>query len=334
MEMEEGISPRWIAEHAHQAVENAKKQSATIDFADMIYLPLALGIIRPWFSLVVVDEAQDMTASQLELAMRACKKTGRIAIVGDDRQAIYAFRGADSGSIDRLKSSLRATELGLCTTYRCPKRVVAIAQEIVTDFIAADSAPEGLIESCNTARMIATLTPRDFVLSRTNAPLVRVCLALLRSGRKAVIRGRDIGKGIVALVNRQKARDLISLSKKLNNWRERETKRAQETLKQGAAEERIAYLNDSIGVIEALAEDVRTVNELTSKLTTLFTDDNGDSIICSTTHKAKGLESRNVYLLEGTFRGKRASEPEERNILYVAVTRSKERLVWVSGYEK
>lgn len=334
LEMSEGYTPRWIAEHALKAVEAAKKQTASIDFADMIFLPLALGIIRPWFNMVVVDEAQDMTAAQLELAMRACKKTGRIAIVGDDRQAIYAFRGADSGSIDRLKAALRATELGLTTTYRCPKQVVAIAREIVSDFNAADSAPEGTIESCNTPRMIATLGPRDFVLSRTNAPLVRVCLTLLRAGRKAVIRGRDIGKGITALVNRQKARDLISLSKKLHAWRERETKRAVETLKPNAAEDRIAYLNDSIGVIEALMEDVKTVSELTSKLATLFTDDNGEAVVCSTTHKAKGLESRNVYLLEGTFRGRRAGEPEERNILYVAVTRSKNRLVWVSGFEK
>jgi superfamily I DNA/RNA helicase len=116
-EMEiDGYDAKRLAGYALKAVDIAKKRTYTIDFADMIFLPLALGIVRPWFDMVIVDEAQDMTAPQLEIAIRSCKKTGRIAIVGDDRQAIYAFRGADSGGLDRLKAALRATELGLTTT--------------------------------------------------------------------------------------------------------------------------------------------------------------------------------------------------------------------------
>jgi len=95
----------------------------------------------PTYDLVVVDEAQDMTASQLQLAIQSCRKGGRIAIVGDDRQAIYSFRGADSKSLDRLKGILKAKELGLTTTYRCPKRVVEIASRYVPDFRAALRPP-------------------------------------------------------------------------------------------------------------------------------------------------------------------------------------------------
>ena len=71
--------------------------------------------------MVVVDEAQDMTSAQLEIAVGACKRGGRVVIVGDDRQAIYGFRGADSGGLDRLKKLLKAKELGLTTTYRLPE---------------------------------------------------------------------------------------------------------------------------------------------------------------------------------------------------------------------
>jgi DNA helicase-2/ATP-dependent DNA helicase PcrA len=334
LELEEGITPRWIAERVSKAVDLAKLRTSLIDFSDMIFLPLVHNAVKPWFDLVVVDEAQDMSEPQLEMAIKACSSTGRVAVVGDDRQAIYGFRGADSGSIDRLKKALNAKELGLTVTYRCPKSVVAIAQEIVADFSAAPTAPDGTIEHCNDASLISLAQPGDFILSRTNAPLVRVCLALLRAGKSAAIRGRDIGKGIVALVDRQKARDLASLSKKLSTWVERETKRARASLTESAAENRIAYVQDIVGVVSALSEDVATVNELRAKLNTLFVQDAHNAIICSSTHKAKGLESRNVFLLSGTFSGKRSGEQEERNLLYVAVTRSMHRLVWVSGFEK
>jgi DNA helicase-2/ATP-dependent DNA helicase PcrA len=334
LELEEGITSRWIAEHVSKAVDLAKLRTNLIDFADMIFLPLVHGAVKQWFDLVVVDEAQDMSEPQLEMAIKACSTKGRIAVVGDDRQAIYGFRGADSGSIDRLKKTLNAKELGLTVTYRCPKSVVAIAQEIVTDFSAAPTAPEGTIENCSDTNLINLAQPGDFILSRTNAPLVKVCLSLLRAGKRASIRGRDIGKGIVALVDRQKARDLASLGKKLSIWVERESKRARATLTESAAENRIAYVMDIVGVVSALSEDVSTVSELRSKLGTLFVQEPGNSIICSSTHKAKGLESRNVFLLSGTFTGKRSGEPEERNLLYVAVTRSIHRLVWVSGFEK
>jgi len=334
LEVEDNITPGWIADRASKAIEIAKLRTTLIDYEDMIFLPLALGMARPRFDLVVVDEAQDMSEPQLELAIKACTATGRLAVVGDDRQAIYGFRGADSGSIDRLKTSLNASELGLTTTYRCPKTVVEIARQIVSDFAAAPSTPEGIIENCSDLSLIHLAQPGDFILSRTNAPLVRVCLSLLRAGKSATIRGRDIGKNIVELVDRQKARDLVSLSKKLAVWVERESKRARASLTEGAAENRIAYVQDVVGVVSALCEDVATVAELRSKLYTLFVQEPGNSVICSSTHKAKGLEARNVYLLTGTFGGKRSGETEERNLLYVAVTRSMNRLVWVSGFEK
>jgi DNA helicase II / ATP-dependent DNA helicase PcrA len=334
LEVEDGIDARWIAQRASQAVDLAKLRTNLIDFADMIFLPLAHNAVKPWYDLVVVDEAQDMSEPQLEMATKACSSHGRIAVVGDDRQAIYGFRGADSGSLDRLKKNLNAAELGLTVTYRCPKSVVQIAREIVADFSAAATAPDGTIEHCSDLSLTTLAQPGDFILSRTNAPLVKVCLALLRAGKRATIRGRDIGRGIVTLVDRQKARDLVSLSKKLSVWVDRETKRARTTLAESATENRIAYVQDVAGVVSALSEDVATVNELRSKLSTLFVQEPGNSIVCSSTHKAKGLEARNVFLLSGTFQGKRAGEIEERNLLYVAVTRSMHRLIWVSGFEK
>jgi superfamily I DNA/RNA helicase len=336
MVQEDGATDQWVADRASKAAELAKQQSPTIDFADMIFLPLACGMVRSRYNLVVVDEAQDMTESQLDLAIGACFPGGRVAIVGDDRQAIYGFRGADSGSLDRLKESLQAAELGLTTTYRCPKRVVDIASRLVPDFRAASSAPEGVVEECSDVKLTSLAGPRDFVLSRSNAPLIKVCLSFLRQGKRAYVKGRDVGAGITALVDRQRARSISELSDKLRSWHARESKKASKLLP-AAAEARMELVTDQLEVCQALVEDSRDLGELRAKLARLFSEGDLESVMCSTTHRAKGLEAENVYLLEGTFRGfDEDSEPgsEEQNIVYVAVTRAKRRLVWVSGFER
>ena len=334
-----GCGKEWIADKAAKAVELGDdrefltKNGCLIDFADMISLPLRCLMVRPAYDLVVVDEAQDMTSPQLQLAIQSCRRNGRIAIVEDDRQAIYGFRGADSKSLDRLKATLKASELGLTTTYRCPKRIVEIASAYVPEFKAAESAPEGIVEHSSKDSMIDSAGPSDFVLSRTNAPLVQVCLSFLKLGKKAIVRGRDVGRGIKSLVGRQRASDLPELMGKLAEWRQREHKRAG-SLPPKKADARMNHVDDQHAVVEAMADNCFTLPELKSKLDVLFSDNNlANSVICSTVHKAKGLESENVYLLENTF-GRRKprdedEQHEEENIMYVAVTRSKGRLVYV-----
>lgn len=329
---EQGWDKERVCECALAAMELAKVRPLAIDFADMIYLPLVHNWVRPWFDLVVVDEAQDMTVAQLKLATGACRRGGRICVVGDDRQAIYGFRGADSQSLDRLKSELHATELGLTTTYRCPKLVVQLASQIVRDFNAAPSAPQGTITNTTRDKMIEIAKEGDFILSRTNAPLVRVCMALLKLGTRARIKGRDIGRGITALIRRMKPQTIIDLGIKMGEWQAQELDRAMVLPDKEVAAERVAFVGDQFQLVMALMEGAATVSELEGRLNELFTDDaERQAVMCSTVHKAKGLESGRVFLLEGTFR---AGRTEEDNIRYVAITRSKSELFWVSGFGK
>ena len=99
---------------------------------------------------------------------------------------------------------------------------------------------------------------------------------------------------------------------------------------------RLDYVDDQFEVVEALARDCESLSGLKAMLDDLFSDNNvASSVICSTVHKAKGLESMNVYLLEDTFFKRKAKDDdeqrEEENIMYVAVTRSKGRLVYVQS---
>ena len=70
------------------------------------------------------------------------------------------------------------------------------------------------------------------------------------------------------------------------------------------------------------------MEELTRKLDMLFNDEAGaTSVMCSTVHKAKGLEADRVWVLEDTLR---SGGIGEENIRYVAYTRARKELCLVS----
>lgn len=349
-----GFSPNFwslekVVEAALMAIEFAKAPTNIIDFADMIFLPLVHGWTAPVCDLLVVDECQDMTLAQLRLALGATKKVengGRVCVVGDDLQAIYAFRGADSDSLDRLKGELDAIELGLKTTYRCPRRVVELAQSFAPDFQAAPDCPEGDVVKLDSSQAIVKYAePRDFVLSRTNAPLVRACLDLIRSGIAAYVKGSEIGKAALHLLDKLLDQVVMSpvyggdvltgLEVELESWLEREVKKA-ELLSQKARTAKIAQVQDQHDLLGVFIEgskvlkgetDPTILDHLRSQIETTFADTpKVDAVMCSTVHKAKGLEATRVFLLGRTFS---PMGSEERNICYVAATRAKDTLYLV-----
>jgi len=318
-----------FAKFALRALTLACEKDGSIDFDDMIFLPVRLGWARPRHDLVVVDEAQDMNEAQLLLAQRVC--SGRLVIVGDPRQGIYGFRGADTASFEWFKGELGGKVLKLTVTYRCPKAVVREAQAIVQDFEAAPSAPEGFVGDLDSKALVTAAQPGNFILSRSNAPLVSVCLKLLREGKRAVVRGKkDVGASLLKLVEKLRARDLPGLMKKLDAWKERtlKTLRAQKDV----SESKIEFVLDQAETIRELAEGFSSVSELKARMDTLFSDNNiGNSVVCSSVHKAKGLEAEKVFVLASTLYPGKRRDIEEQNIHYVAVTRAKATLILVEG---
>jgi len=339
--LEHGYDLDRIAFHAVEAMEAAaeKDKERSIDFDDMVYLPVRNKWLRGRFDMVVIDECQDMNATQIALAMGVCARDGRIAVVGDDCQAIYGFRGADSTSLDRLKKELKATELGLTITYRCPKQVVAIAKTLVPDYTAAPTAPEGIVRTVSEDQMLMEAQPGDFILSRKNAPLAGICIALLKMGKRARMEGKDIGKGIQALVKSLRSRSIPHLLERLKTWREKEVDRAKANPK--TVEARITAINDKADLLIVLCEGMTGLQELDRRITDLFSDfaeAGSGKIVCSSIHRSKGLETDRVYILQNTLmlrfpvkdaRAAAARKIEERNIKYVGVTRAKKELVWV-----
>lgn len=306
-----------------------KDPQGRVSFADMVWLPVAAGWVHPLFDLTVVDEAQDMNLPQLEIAIRATKSTGRICIVGDNRQAIYGFRGAASDGMAMMKDRLNAKELGLTVTYRCPAVIVDLAKEIVPDYTAAPGAPQGEVLNMNLDAAIETLKPGDAVLSRLNAPLMNIALGLIRRQIPARIEGRDIGKQLVKRVQKLKAKSVPDYLKKLANWASKQTARISAA---GGkyVKSKIEQVQDELLTLQAVAEGCQNVAEIEARIIGLFEDSDKTikpAVVLSSVHKAKGLEWNKVCLVASTFKHK-GSEGEEANIYYVAVTRAKKTLVF------
>jgi superfamily I DNA/RNA helicase len=336
-ELEEaGWTAERIAEASIVAMNKALVKDGTIDFDDMIFVPIRNGWVRPKYNMVVIDEAQDMNAAQLILAMKVCKAGGRICVVGDDRQAIYGFRGADSNSIDRLKGDLVAAELGLTITYRCPKAVVAVAAELVPDYTAAPTAPEGIVRGASYEEMVEKAEAGDFVLSRKNAPLTKVCLKFIRMGRRAMIEGRDIGTGLIALMKKVKGKSVNDFLTRLEKWETKQVAKLQAAGKSGA-EKKIEFVTDQAETLRALADAAKSLPDIEKRIKDMFQETGGgkhDYVVCSSVHKSKGLERNRVWgLVETLYPGGRKDAIEEQNIEYVMVTRAKNEFVSVTGVE-
>lgn len=321
-----------LASAAIRVLEASKIQDKQnrISFNDMVWLPVAMKWVRAWYDLVTIDEAQDMNAPQLAMARGASK--GRICVVGDDRQAIYGFRGAVSNGLAMMKSELNAKTLTLTITRRCPKAVVALAAAYVPDYKAADDAPEGIVSSVAYDNIFKTVKVGDAILSRINAPLMSLCLGLIRKGIAARIEGRDIGKMLLNIIEKLNAKSVPNFIERVIALGDRAKVRA---AKLKNAESRMSAIDDQTATLIALAEDAKNVDEIKLRCATLFADSDNNpkpAVILSSTHKAKGLEWDRVFVLRDTYL--KRSDLEEENLFYVAITRTKAELVFVEGEAK
>lgn len=330
------VSLDELIQAAQRILLASLEPSDTISYDDMIYIPVALGIRPKRYDVVVVDETQDLGRGQVELALSALRPGGRIIAVGDRKQAIFGFRGADSGSMERLIARLKANVLPLSVTYRCPRAVVAHVQPIVPQFEAGAGAPEGVVDRVKGQQMVAGWAPGDFVLSRVNAPLVGLCLKAWKQGIPAAVLGRDVGEAVRELVDRYTGDSITGLIAYVTEWCERESAR----LKAADKEDLIDAVNDRAATLISLCEGMVDMPALRGRIDTIFVDpkkvDPDATLMFSSTHKAKGLETDRVWMLERTYRyhpdgsdgGAIASsqDQEEANLYYVGCTRAKREL--------
>lgn len=311
-------------------VSASDKMRQYITFGEMIRHPVIHDYAPDFHDIVMVDEAQDLNSAQHALLRKLVRPGGKIIAVGDRFQSIYGFRGADPRSMDRLAADWNMVELPLDVSYRCGAEIIAAAQKIVgVDTIKAKpDAEAGSIETAKLEALPDMAQEGDMVLCRMNAPLVPVALRILKAGKKAQIRGRDIGAQLSSLVRRSNASDVRNLLAFIADWK---ADRVGKLVAAKKTETAIQAVEDQADTLSAIAEDCGSVAEVLERLGALF-DDQREGVCLSTVHKAKGLEADTVFILGPELLpapwAKSPSELEqERNIFYVATTRAMRRLI-------
>lgn len=350
-------TPEWtVIKHGvsvilKQGIKLAKS-AKEYDFTDMIWLPSskAMNLIPKQYDWVLVDEAQDLSPAQRQLVLRARKAGGHFIAVGDKKQAIYGFAGASLQSIDEIIEATNAVEMPLSICYRCPSKVIDLANTIWPGTEARPDAPEGIVERLEKSQMNALVQSGDLILCRLTAPLVEKCLELLRSGIRANVRGKDIGSQFTNLIDQIK-KHFVRFSEQrvfldlVNNAREYQRHQTAILSKNPDNEMRIDSLKDKVDTLIALLEayldkveredeDEADFNGFQAYIKEFFTDDPNAQIILSTGHRAKGLEYKRVFILQSdklphpkakTFE----AITQEHNLMYVMYTRAMEALYLV-----
>jgi DNA helicase II / ATP-dependent DNA helicase PcrA len=308
------------------------KRTGVHDFDDMIFLPLAMNLYIKKYDWVFVDEAQDTNPARRALAKKALKPGGRLIAVGDPRQAIYGFTGADSDALELIAREFNAVTLPLTVSYRCPRAVVEAAREFNPAIESSPTADAGSVTLADKLP-IEALRDEDAILCRFNAPLVELAYTLIASGRGCRIQGRDIGAGLVKLVDKMRAKNVETLIERLNAWKTREIEAAMAKGNERVAEsieDRAACL---MTVIDRLPENDRSIACLKRTIEGMFADSEDASLLTlSSIHKAKGREWNRVYIIDrnrvpSPFARQDWQYGQEINLLYVAYTRAKRDLV-------
>lgn len=308
-------------------------ESPLIDFDDMLYLAVKDGLSLPKFDNVFVDEAQDTNAIQRAILRKIMKPTTRLFAVGDEAQAIYGFRGADSNSMQLLKDEFDCVEMPLTVTYRCGTSIVEYAQQWVSHIQAAPGAPTGRVEHLGNKWDPSMFAANDLVVCRTTAPVVSLAYRLLKARVPVKIQGREIGQGLKSLIKKMNATDIDHLLVKLDAWATRETEKA--TAKK--QDSKVDAINDKkdciLCLIDSMDEDLRTISHLYAVIDKLF-EDSVNVVTLSTIHRAKGLEADTVFWLNSEQCPSKWAKQDwqvqqEMNLMYVAVTRAKTRLVTI-----
>lgn len=307
-----------------RAMEESKNQKLLVDYDDMLWMALQNNKVRQNYDIILVDEVQDFNRAQYLLIKGALKPGGRIIAFGDRHQRIYSFAGADENVIDNLIADTNATILPLSISYRCPKKVVELAQEIVPAISAAENAPDGEVRETSIEDAMVDVKPGDFFLSRKNAPLIRICMKLLQQGTAANIRGADISKGLLWMIKKSQANTVSDLMNYLETWRASEIQRLSEKNR------RYDWVDDKADCLLAFCAGAGSVEQVKASIRRTFTEgDSSSRVTMSSAHRAKGSETDRVFVLNDTFN--RDKSQEENNLLYVAWTRARKSLFIVNG---
>ncbi|HSW36759.1 MAG TPA: UvrD-helicase domain-containing protein [Candidatus Saccharimonadales bacterium] len=170
----EAYTARASAPAQHEAArvyplyEKALRDASALDFDDLINRTVRMLETRPeirqkWrqqFKYIMIDEYQDTNAAQYKLVNLLTNDQKNIAVVGDDWQSIYSWRGADFRNILNFEKDYKnCVVIKLEQNYRSTKHILDAAHAIISKNLqrsdkqlwteAGDGLPVQLLQVAN-----------------------------------------------------------------------------------------------------------------------------------------------------------------------------------------
>jgi len=322
-----------------------EQQYNLIDFTDMI-TEFVKSDKSPKFDVVFIDEAQDLSLSQWDMARSIWDKTGDTFIAGDDDQAIFRWAGADVDSFITQTGKI----MQLTQSYRIPQVVHDVASRIVNKIqnrLPKEWRPKtqrGLLSYYDDFEQVNMKQGNWLVLARTRFMLNELEDQLYSRGlyyenKFKTNKEQDLYKAITDWENLRKDVDInydqlerISSYMSQNHFEKQSLKYMDKdaNYKMSGLRERGWLKTDKIwfeafdSAPQKKVRYIRRMRENGEKL------NSAPRIILSTIHGVKGGEQDNVVLLtdlsRNTQRNYENNPDDENRLFYVGATRTKNHL--------
>ncbi len=342
-----------IIKYVDECLRSYKENLEMYDFTDMLESFPEEGFRScPAFKLCFVDEAQDLSPIQWDIAHILDEKSDRMYCAGDDDQAIYRWAGADVDHFINLDGGSET----LSQSYRIPLEVHRLAERVVGRIdkrFLKDYKPR--VDSLGSVRRIFSIEEMDMsegswlVLAQAGYQLQPVATELKSSGYLYEYRGhRSISEKLSDAVNGweqlRKGRDIPgATARKIYAYMsvgDRITRGFKKL--PGLEDQDMVNMQDLIVNHGLLADESMIWSEAMNKIpdgdrayvTALLRRGekfNGEPrITVSTIHGAKGGEADNVVLFTdlspAAEQQMNVNSDDMHRVFYVGVTRTKENL--------
>lgn len=298
----------------------------TIDFVDMLYSTVALGLPIKKYDVVLLDERQDLNPLMMAFLGMLMKPSTILASSGDRRQSIYGFTGADIRASEKIEEGFPGVSLPLLTSFRCAKSIIAYAREVYPEVHAYEGNPDGEVSEGE-----MDSSPGNMVISRKNSTLIGPAFALALTGVPVYIKGQSIGDELSDEIESCEFDDKESIVREVT---EKNNEKIAKLSKRKNSANLILVANEKTKCVEAVMQTCRNKSEAISRIKSMFTDKGDkDSVVFSSIHRSKGLEADSVTILDHrnirmiTSISTTEEEIQEANLDYVARTRAKRRLI-------
>ncbi|MGQ9744509.1 MAG: ATP-dependent helicase [Dissulfurimicrobium sp.] len=291
---------------AYDAYQSAMRQKGLWDYADLLIEALQLLRLhevkqrfREKIHHILVDEFQDVNWRQYtlikEMALTAADGP-EITVIGDPRQAIYGFRGADSAFIARFSRDFAPVKtITLDTVYRCPQIILDAAASVIGE------SGKGLISVKGQGHKITLKTfKNDFSEARWIARTIENMTGptSLDSINMSAVAGQMMNLSDVAVLFRINAISAM--------------------VEHALKERGIPYKMKAMPDVPEM--DIKIIGEVWGA---------SEGVSLLSIHASKGLEFKAVFIIgceDGVMPWKNGDMAEEERLFYVGITRASERL--------